>query len=795
MRQFIESFFEAWSQIVIKHSWLVLIGSLLLTFITVPQIRHGWIDVSLESFLPYDDPVIINYNDFRTTFDYSVPAVVVVEAKEGIFTEANLEKLRQLHLTFDQETPNLSEITSLYSMRYTRGEEDELVISDLDEIWPTTPEGREAFKHLVLNTPTYVGNILSADTTITTITLDPQVFSSTLKNEDGSMAYLQSDEESDFALKIFEITEQFTSPDFIVRSGGGPTMNLRIAEDMKTSSQNSTTLGLLIIIVLLALLFRRVSGVILPLAVVFLSLLMTMALWPALGYPYNGNTQVIPTFILAVGIADSIHILSIFYKYYDAGEEKLQAISHAVRETAIAVLLTTVTTAVGLLSFLASDMMPTRTLGIFGAIGVIMALFYTMALVPSILAITPIKRRSVDQQQGSSQSNIILKSVDKIIDSFSELGVNHAKSVVLVCTLISIVALAGILRIQFSHDPIEWYPQDNDLPQAIHAIDNKMFGSMSAYILLDTQESYGIQQKQVLAAIASIEDKIKKLHFEGVQVVDSSSILNVLRETNQALNNNALDAYRVPESQAMIAQELLLFESGSDDIYKFTDIDQRIARIDLRLRWSNVLSYREYIQLAQALIENELAQHGLAHVDAKLVGLLPIFGNTIYSLLEGTIQSYIMAFAFVCIIMLLLMGSVRRGLIAFSPNVFPILLTVGMIGWLDLPLNIITSTLGCVVIGISVDDTIHFMHHFRRYAEQYDDIKVVIHKTLQTCGRAIFFTSVVLVGGFIVHLTGELSINQEFAWLLSFAIIIALLANLILAPALMTLYWYKKKAN
>ena len=138
------------------------------------------------------------------------------------------------------------------------------------------------------------------------------------------------------------------------------------------------------------------------------------------------------------------------------------------------------------------------------------------------------------------------------------------------------------------------------------------------------------------------------------------------------------------------------------------------------------------------------------------------------------------------------MGSFRAGLLAFIPNVFPILATVGIIGWLDVPLNIITSTIGCVIIGIAVDDTIHFMHHFTRYSREINDIKIVIQKTLATCGRAIVFTSIVLIGGFIVHLTGELSTNKEFGWLLSLSIAIALISNLILAPALMMLFWQKK---
>ncbi len=800
IRQGIESFFESWSQTVVKHPWTVLLTTLLISFSIIPQIRHGWVDVSIESFLPKNDPAIVDYDEFRLGFNYVVGAMVVVEIPDGIYSMEALNKIKTFHETLENEVPFTEDVLSIADMRYTRGEDDEMLVGDLSEIWPETEEDIPAFREVIRNNPNYLGSIISENEKVVVYIIEPYLFSNenTNPNESG-MTYLQAHEETAFAEKIFELTERFDKEDFIVLNAGGPTMNLGIAQDMEKSTGRSTLFGLIIIVILLALLFRRASGVILPLSVVFLSLMMTMALWPTLGYPYNGNTQIIPTFILAVGIADAIHILSIFYKYYDNGEAKEEAISHAIRETAIAVLLTTATTAAGLLSFLASDMMPTRTLGIFGAIGVIMALFYTLALVPSVLAIFPIKAKRIENSDNATNSGSIEKTygvlnfIDRIIQLFSDIGVNHAKKVVLVSTALSAIALVGVIKVNFSHDPVSWYPKDNDLPVAIKKVDSTMNGTMTAYVVIETHEKYGIQDPKFIQALADTEELIENYQYKDVDAIQTTSILSVIRETNQALNNNNPSFYTHPNSREMIAQELLLFESGSDDLYKYTNFEQSIARVDIQLLWSNVLHYREYVQNLTVQIESLLAERGYQNATVKMVGLLPIFGETLNSLLEGTTQSYIMAFAFVLIIMILLMESVKRGLLAFAPNVFPILLTVGLIGLLDMPLNIITSTLGCVVIGISVDDTIHFMHHFRRYSKEYDDIKEIIDRTLHTCGRAIFFTSVVLVGGFIVHLTGELSTNKEFGWLLSIAIILALIANLILAPALMTLYWGRDK--
>ena len=799
-RNLIENFFEAWSEAVVRHRWWVLAVTIAFSLAVIPQIRHGWVDVSIESFLPAHNPALQDYNEFRLMFNYAPGSLLAVELEDSAFTMENLKRIRQMHDYIEQNTPYLLEVTSLANVRYTRGEDDMMITGDLSEIWPESEADIPAFRQVVKNNENYVGGVISADERVLNFQVDPLVFDPENRhpNEHG-FTYLQAEEEGAFSKTIHEMADKLSAPGFHVRNAGGTSMNYSIAKDMEASTGRSVMIGMAIIIVLLSLLFRRASGVLLPLLVVFMTLLITMALWPALGYPYNGNTQIIPSFLLAVGIADSVHILSIFYRHYDNGMEKFRAITRSVRETAIAVLLTTVTTAVGLLSFLASDMMPTMTMGLFGAIGVVIALFYTLALLPSLLAILPIKHHAVQPAQGNEEGeekpSIVLRQVDKIIDQFADIGINHARKVAAFTLVVTIIALAGLAQTRFEHDPLSWYPPEKPLRQGIDLVDKHMDGSMIAYITLDSGEKNALHDPAFLNVIEEIENLVINFQHGDVKALDATSILSVIKETHQALNNNDPDYFAIPQNRQLVAQELLLFESGSDDMYDFADHDLSMARIDVRLEWSNVLYYRDYTHRIKARVEEKLQQHGMDHVEVKVVGLLPIFGETLYKLLYDTVKSYGMAFLFVFIIMWLLMESLKRGLIAFVPNLFPILFTVGLIGWLNIPLNIITSTIGCIIIGISVDDTIHFMHHFRRYALETDDIKEAIHKTLHTCGRAIFFTSVVLIGGFIVHLTGELSTNKEFGWLLSIAIFVALLANLILAPALMTLFWRNKKAD
>ncbi len=832
LRQQTEQFFEWWSEFVVRFRWLVLIATLIITPLIVYQIKHGWMDLSIESYLPQDDLAVQNYNEFRNTYGYDNPGMLSIYIPDGVFTLEALGKIKALHEAIDKRVPYVNEITSLVNVRHTRGDDDTLHVDDLIELWPETEADMPAFKELVLSNPNYVGSLISADGKYTTVVIEPNVYSNEYLNgvnggdniddlmsgfDDGfddaeadaaSSAdkeeqphFIKPEEETEFSRVVIEIRDEFRSDDFVIRGAGGPIMNFSLAKDMEISTTQSTGLALLVIGFLLIFLFRRLSGVLMPLLVVMMSVMVTMAMWPILGYAFNGNTSIVPTFLLAVGIADAVHVLSLFYRRYDAGEEKHKAIAGAMKQTSIAILMTTVTTAASLLSFLSGEMVPTRTLGIFGAIGVVMALIYTIVLLPALLAIMPVKRRKLESMEEGSISvkeSGLLAHIDRYIDFCGRYGVRHAKAVVAFCAVVGVVALAGVAQVTFSHDPVSWYPEDAEFRVAINTVDENMDGSMTVQLMIDTNKEGALYEPEVLRLFERMEDKLKSYSYEGIQAKEVTSILSVVKENHKALNGNDEAYYVIPDDRLTIRQEMLLFEnSGADDLEDFTNGTFSKARFTVQMPWYNVIHYRGYSERMTAELDALVADSGLGEMniemEAKLVGLLMIFGRSIQVLLWGTVSSYMIAFALVFILMFMLMGSIRRGLLAFSPNIIPILITVGIMGWAGIPINMFTAMIGCIIIGISVDDTIHFMHHFRTYSLQKISTEEAVHKTLQTCGRAITFTSVVLIGGFLVFLFDQFLTSKQFGFFLSIAIFAALMANLILAPALMTLFWDRGK--
>jgi hypothetical protein len=168
-----------------------------------------------------------------------------------------------------------------------------------------------------------------------------------------------------------------------------------------------------------------------------------------------------------------------------------------------------------------------------------------------------------------------------------------------------------------------------------------------------------------------------------------------------------------------------------------------------------------------------------------MTGVVPLLTRTMDAVMISIAQSYGIAFVVITLLMMLLIGSVRMGLVAMLPNLAPILCAIGLMGWLGLPLDVFTMLIGSIALGLAVDDTIHFMHNYRGYMEAGCDSRTAIHRTLETAGRAMLLTTLVLSGGFLIFTLSSMNNLFNFGMLTSFAIAVALLADFLLAPALM----------
>lgn len=802
-REKMEVLFDRWATLVIRFRFAVLLFSLIIGVLLSINLRHLQFDTSNEGFLRPNDPILLTYNDFREQFGRDDMLILAIHS-ENIFSLEFLSRLRELHEELESEIANINDIISMVNARSTRGEGDVLLVDDLLVDFPETKEQLEELKSRVMNNPLYRNQLISENGLYTTIVIESSVYSSSGEvdllsgfdegdqdpdtDKDNGLSsgkFISDSENSEFVDAVYGVAKKYKSDDFQIYIAGSPTVMHSIKQFMQSDVKKFMRIAIMVIGVCLFVMFRRLSGVILPLVVVAVSVASTIGLMALLDGSFKLPTTILPSFLLAVGVGASVHVLSLTYQAMRRGEQKNQAICHAFSHSGLAIAMTSLTTAAGLASFSFAGVAPIADLGIFASIGVLLSLWYTFTLLPALLAIIPLKVK--DPVKADQKSRI-----DRLLKYLADFSIDHYRSVLSFAALLVLIALIGAVQVKFSHQVLNWLPEDLDVRISTELIDRELKGSVILEVLLDTGVENGLYDRDTLLAIDRLTEALERdFASEQVFVGKSIAVTTILKEIHQALHENDPVFYKVPENERLIPQEFLLFEnSGSDDLQDVVDSRFQIARITLKVPWQDALLYRSFINEAQDRFEEEFGGESLAGgapMQVTITGIMSIFGRIISAAIYSTAQSYIIALAIITLLMIVLIGNLKLGFISMIPNLTPILCIVGFMGWASIQFDMFTMLIAPIAIGLAVDDTIHFMYNFKKYFEQTGDLREAVHRTLQTAGRAMLTTSVVLSIGFFIFTQASMNNLFYFGLLTGIAILLALAADLVLAPALMAL--------
>ncbi|RWX45488.1 MMPL family protein [Candidatus Electrothrix aarhusensis] len=440
IRERIENKFAAAASLFYRHNIITLLVLAIFTGALLSQLPNLTLDTSTEGFLHDQDPDLLAYNDFRDQFGNTEMVIVAVKSKD-IFAPEFLEKLKKLHVELRDQVPYVDDINSLINARSTRGDGDRLIVEDLLENWPKTPEELAAVKGRALANPLYKNMLISEKGDFTAIVLQTQAYSS--QGEEGvddvlagftedtteqkERIYLTDAETSEVVQAVTGIVDTYRAPDFEIYVAGGPVVTDFLKKAMMKDMRKFMLLVGLTIGTFLFLMFRRASAVFLPLLVVAFSLLSTLALMAILGTAIKLPTQILPSFLMAVGVGDSVHILAIFFHRFRKNKgDKAEAVEYAIGHSGLAVLMTSLTTAGGLLSFSTADVAPIADLGIYAAAGVMLALFYTLVLLPSLLALIPLKERKEKTAQKTTFR------LDNILSTIGHVATGNPKAILVI---------------------------------------------------------------------------------------------------------------------------------------------------------------------------------------------------------------------------------------------------------------------------------------------------------------------------------------------------------------------------
>ena len=790
----IEHGFRQFGEWVFDNKWKTLALMFLLIAGVLSQLPKITIDTSSEGFLHADDPILATYNEFRDQFGRDETIMLAIKTP-NVFDQTFLRDLKKLHIELEDNVPYLDEVNSLINARNTRGEGDSLIVEDLFEDWPESAEALAEKKSLILNSKLYKNFLISEDAKYTTLMISTVAYSPgesevdlTEGFEESSepskedLTFLTDAENSEVVNKVQEITKKYHSENFYIYHAGSPVVVHSIKRSMQKDMQTSTKFALLTIAIVLLILFRRASGVFLPILMVILTLLSTLAFMAATGTPLKLPTQILPSFLLAVGVAASVHLLSIFYHHLNEHHNKREAIAYSLGHSGLAIAMTSLTTAAGLLSFSMSEVAPIADLGRFAASGVLVSLIYTLVLLPALIALIPLKHKDDSSTQGRT------RLMDKVLLAFAHVSTNHSKTIVIASVIIIVVSVFGLLKTTFFHDPLTWMPKSWETRQATELLDVEMKGTSVLEVVIDTGKENGLYEPKLIQALDKLHTTIDDFSLGEINISKTVSLVDVLKESNRALHGNDEKYYTPPVERDLIAQELLLFEnSGSDDLEDLVDSQFSKARFTIKTPWIDAARNTQLILAIEEQFKAALADQA----DTSVTGMGSLFGRTMDAAINSTKISYLAATAVITIMMILLLSDIKLGLVSMIPNLLPIVISLSVMGYLGMPLDMFTMLIGSIAIGLVVDDTIHFLHNFRRYHKETQNVNLAVEKTLLSTGRAIFVTTVVLCLGFFIFMTADMNNVFRFGFITGITIILALLSDLLLAPALMKLMYGK----
>jgi predicted RND superfamily exporter protein len=798
-RDRIEARFESWGRFVVSRPIPILIASLALVLICSAGLSRVRVDVTFEAFLQPDDSVLVAYDRFRAQFGRDERIIVAAEPAYGtasgdVFDLAFLERLKALHEAIEERVPYIDEVTSLVNARDTRGDGDTLRVEDFLDPWPENEEDLERLRDRARANPLFRNNVLSADGKVTTLVLEVQLYSSIGRSEDdlggfGEDSDASADDEPPLVLtgtetlelvtSFHEVIDEFQSPDFTLRYGGTTVILQDIAASMFRDMPRFVALALFSIGFLLFLLFRRVIAVVIPLIVVAFSVTSTIGLMGWAGVPMHVPTQILPSFLLAVGVGDAVHLLSIFFERLRSGEVPEDALAGALGHSGLALTLTSLTTAAGLASFVTSGLAPVAAIGFFAPLGVMIALLLSLTLLPALLCMVPL-RPSSEATSSKEPSRL-----DRFLIRCGRIATHNARSVVAAAAVLSVLAIAGASQLGLSHDPLSWLDKETEIVQGTRYIDKALGGSVSFEVLLATEAVGGVRQPEVLRQMSALGQSFEEESRDEIVAGQTISLADVVKEIHRALNEDREAAYAIPGDPRLISQELLLFEnSGTEELEDVVDSEYRLARMTVRMPWRDAIHYSKFFDLADADIHGALDGFGNASTSGVLALLIRAMGAVVTSMAT----SYLLAFGVITPMLVLLLGSLRTGLIAMIPNAMPILLTLGLMGLVGFPLDAFSLLIGGIALGLAVDDTIHFMHNYRRYRRQGATLETAVETTLRTTGRAMLITTIVLSAGFLGFVLSSMNNLTNLGILVSFAVVTAFVADVLLAPALLELF-------
>lgn len=613
-----------------------------------------------------------------------------------------------------------------------------------------------------------------------------------------------------------------------------PVGNPPMMEFMMDTLSQMQVLGLVMILIftlLLYILFRSFSAVLWPMVTIAASMAWTWGFTVWLGVTISQMISLTVLLVFAVGIADCVHVMSAYFSFRRQGDDHYDALSKSYGKTGLAIMVTTITTMAGVLALTTSELVPIQVFGLMSAFGVVMAFFFTLVLLPILLDLwhpgapaaddASLADRLGDRWNRLSNSTKTGTALVYVVGVYLMLGpwVGTYITVISLLTYVVVnwqlailsavpnfVALRpwlvlsvfaglfalcsyGMTLIRIDSNMTELTKEGSAIRVAYETVDENMAGAMSMVIMVDTHTSDGLYNPRLMQAMDQLQNRIETRYSD--QVTRTNSLANIVKDTYQIMSDDDPAYYRVPDDSQMISQLLYLFNSANpEDRRALVSDDYSRSHISLNIYNAGSYQYQRFFEEISQEIDEVFGplESAFPELEVYLTGSMALLMRMADEVANSQFSSFTFAIAVISVIMIITLGSFQGGIMAMIPNMIPALLGFGLMGLLGIALDTDTLLIAPLIIGIAVDDTIHFMTHYRVELIRTGSISESLVSTIRDVGQAVMFTTMVLGLGFALLSFSDYLGMAKMGFFGSAAIFVALLCDLFLIPAMIIIF-------
>ena len=768
----INDWFEKFGRFEVKHRWAFLICLIIVTVLGTLGLSRLKLDNGEEDWFDDWETTKQNQDHFEDIFGSTDSLLAHIKAKD-VFDPEVLAMIDELGDELLQNVPYAESITSLMELSIPVGTEDGFEISSpFEDGVPQDPEELARKKAFILSRESLVNTLVSADSTETWLIVNLEQYSENLTDAMQKIAPP--------AMKIFN-DPKYKSDKWEIRPAG--MSYTEFEEEAVTMNQLITRIltGFLVMLVCLTVFIRSLRGIVVPSISTVGALTTTLGFSGWMGIKGN-NSMIMITVLLSMALAVgySVHYINSFKMYFRKTGKRKESIVMGIRDSGWALFFTVITTMAGMLSFLAAGIKPMRWVGGITAATVFAVFAYIIILLPVLYSFG--KDKSPDptyvNAEGATKSDLRVETMGKAI-------LNKKWITVIVTLLIIAAVIPGIFKIKVNMNYSDMMGERTPYIKRLLEITRSQLGSQYDYeVLIEYADEDAIKNPQVLKNMDILAERIGTLSQTKVSNGKPrvSSVTKIVKEMNRTLNEDNPDAYVIPDDQDLVTQIMFLYEiSGGKDLYDYISEDFRAAYLQIELSGYD----GEEIVKNLAEVKKWVAELFPDAQNAGVVGQVVQYAQMNGKLVRGSIKSIGTSLIIILILLMLAFTSLRTGFIAMIPNVVPIILIGGIMGYAAVNLDMITAMIMPMILGIAVDDTIHFTNHIKYHFELTGNYRSAIENSYREIGKTMIMTTIILCAMFAIFLTSTMNVLVNIGWLSVVGLGSALIADYTITPVLL----------